>query len=218
VDPNEETQMKHPGTVVAILLMVGLIACGQGDVPSQPSALGLPSHDEIEKVPANPGNSGVFRFEDVLITNSTDPGRDLIAWHIFAENWTGCGGTENFPLADVQTIETPSGAVHWVGVHSEIPVYIYRLSEWNALGNAEICDFLANDWLYRGTHTMRATANDVTQAGHGASTFGWSAHGVVEDPAGTVYRYTEQQRAIFDQRTGNAKWMTENIRVHRIGR
>ena len=167
--------------------------------------------------PANPGNSGVYRFQDWTLLWTTDPQRDLGATHYQSDDWLSCGGTQGFPLSDVQLVTNPQGAhdaVHQLAKAGDIPVLIYRLSDVPGWSNpAVMCAFLADGWLYRGTHRMVLTDNDLFVDGPGANAFGMSAHGTVEDPSGTPCTYTEQQRAV-SLPNGEFKTTVENIRVH----
>jgi hypothetical protein len=210
--------MKCVKTLLVAFFVLGFIGCGQSDLPTGLGDATVEAQQGFENGPWNPGSSPVFRYEDIWVVGSTDPERDLIAWHFFAENWTGCGGAENFPLANTHVVESPSGALIVLGVYENIPVYIYRLSEWDAaVGAGNVCDFLSNNWLFKGVHRMGYNDSDNILGGEGMSSWSWKAHGNVEDPNGVPHRYTEQQHAIWDFETNTPNWLTENIRVHPIG-
>ena len=138
-------------TLLLAFFVLVFIGCGQSDLLTEPPNATVEVQQGFENGPSNPGNSPVFRYDGIWVVGSTDPERDLIAWHFFAESWTGCGGTENFPLADTQVVESPSGALIVLGVYENIPVYVYRLSEYTAaVGAGNVCDFLSNNWLFKG--------------------------------------------------------------------
>jgi hypothetical protein len=164
----------------------------------------------------NPGNSGVYRFQDWTWLWSTDPQRDLMATHLQSDDWLNCGGTQGFALSDVQFVTNPQGAhdaVHQLAKAGDIPVLIYRISESPGWSDpAVMCAFLADDWLYRGTHRMVVTDNDLYTSGPGANSFGMSAHGTVYDPSGTPCTYSEQQHGVVLP-DGTLKATVENIRI-----
>jgi hypothetical protein len=208
--------MRSLTLLLTCVCVLALVSCSD-DVGYQPPVDDTPvSLDNFTNGPDSPGNSGVFRFDDgVLIATTTDPARDLVAYHVFAEDWIGCGGGSGFPLADVQGVETPNGVIHLVGRYYDIPVYIHRLSDVPVGGTQEeFCDFLANDWLYRGTHDLIYTDSDFLGTANAVASYGWRAHGTVFDPAGEQFHYTEAQRALFDTQTFETTWVVENIRVH----
>ena len=206
--------MRSLTLLLTCVCVFALISCGDDGVYQPPADNTSASLDNFTNGPANPGNSGVFRLDNgILIATTTDPARDLIAYHVFAEDWVGCGGSSGFPLADVQGVETPNGVLHLIGKYYDIPVYIHRLSDVPA-DPADFCDFLENAWLYRGTHDLIYTDSDFNGTANAVASYGWRAHGTVFDPAGEQFHYSESQHALFDTQTFETTWLTENIRVH----
>jgi len=166
--------------------------------------------------PMNPGNSGVYRFQDVTWVWTTDPQRDVGATHYRSDDWIACGGTQDFVPSDVQLVTNPQGAhdaIHQLAKAGDIPVVIYRISELPGWSDPDaMCAYLAENWLYRGTHRMLVTDNDLFTSGPGANSFGMSAHGTVYDQSGAPCTYSEKQQAVILP-DGSFKTTVENIRI-----
>ena len=202
--------------LLTFVCVLALVSCGDDGTYQPPVDDTTTALDNFLNGPENPGKSGVFRIDGgVLVAGTTDPERDLVAYHFFAEDWVGCGGSSGFALADVQVVETPNGVTHVIGQYHDIPVYIHRLSDLPVgAPMEEFCDFLANDWLYYGTHDLIYTDNDLTGVSNAVASFGWRAHGEVFDRAGEQFHYTENQKALFDTETFEFRYLVEDIRVH----
>jgi hypothetical protein len=166
--------------------------------------------------PENPGNSGVYRFEDYFFVWTTDPERDLTATHYRSDDWTLCGGAYGFEPAEIQWVTNPRGvaeAVRQLVKDDDAPVLIYQTSAQPGWGDfAAQCEFLANGWLFRGTHRTVANDNDLFLGGPGANSFGWRMHGTVYDHDGNECRYQEIQKGLILP-DGEERWIREDILV-----
>jgi hypothetical protein len=107
-------------------------------------------------------------------------------------------------------------ALRVLGSAGEIPIVIYRLSD--APAPEQQCEHLQNNWLYKGTHKIRYNDNDFTLDGPGGNSFSFKAQGIVYDPDGAPYRYTENQHGLYGPDNDFRGWKTEFIRVHPIGK
>lgn len=94
-----------------------------------------------------------------------------------------------------------------------IPILIYRLSD----PEPDLCIFLEENWLYKGTHNFSYRDSDFTLGGPGADAYGWTAQGIVYDRDGALYRYSENQLALIGPNNDFRGWKNENIRVLPVG-
>lgn len=205
--------MKALRIPAALLLLAALVVgCSDQNAPTASTQTLLNPLFNFMNGPDNPGKSGVFRFESVVFVASTDPDRDLLAFHFQADDWIGCGGSSGFEESDVQWVTNPQEAheaVKSLAQSGETPVFIYWLSD----PEPDFCKFLAENWLYKGTHSVLVHDNDLFVSGPGANSFGWSAHGTVYDPSGTRCKYSENQNALISPDGEFLGWKNENIRV-----
>lgn len=186
--------MKTMRTKSFVAAVMALAIAGCQEVPTSPTAQDVePSFNFANgpEVPGN-GNSAVVRGEasfDFLTWEETGTD-DLMAYHIQANDIFFCDGTGGLPVFDFQDVLTPSGTARGIVQLDDGGVAIYRpLDFFDAFdgGDEEWCRFLAEDWLYIGTHDLRI----VGQLGAGP-TFGWTGHGDVTDPSGAPFRYSER--------------------------
>lgn len=204
--------------ILVPVLLAGLAVAGCEQEPVGPTVdpSAEPATLSFLNGPENPGNSGVVRFEDVTLVFTSDPQRDLIATHYQSDDWTLCGGANGFETAEIQWVTNPRGvfeAIRQLFKIDDAPVLIYRTSEQPGWGDfAAQCAFLADGWLYRGTHRAVANDNDLFGTGPGANSFGWRAHGTVFDHDGNECRYTEIQKAVILP-DGEERWIREDIEV-----
>jgi hypothetical protein len=159
----------------------------------------------------------IYRFADRYWVGTTDG--VLFAAHYDAIN--------DHPLCDADAegalwydqmkgdINTWVGeAIRYVGQLRDAPVTIYPFvpypQPWQPLFDdngepipenvAVLCDWLDNDWLYRGTHNVTWTDNDITGFDDtpGINSWGWAANGNVMDQIGDGYKYHENQHYLFN--------------------
>jgi hypothetical protein len=151
--------------------------------------------------PELPGNSQVNRLDGPFDywVQSTDPDRDLYAFH----HESACG--EQWLVDwDIQFM-SPGPPYHINGQAQDQQLYIYDMSDlFDAAGAGTLCEFLEEDWLFRGTHDMRATENWT-----GSGLFQMTANGFVWDPDGNRHSYREHQRY-----TSSHGWTHEDIEVN----
>jgi len=154
--------------------------------------------------PANPGNSLVFRSNDGIFLSSVDEEHGLVVRHYNTEDIDFCGGGTAAPTAEAQIVFTPRAAIYtWkTGV---LPVYVYLLSEVPPQDvSASFCSDLKTKWIYKGTHTLKNTDNNLFFEPGRTDAFGWRAQGTVLDRQGKAYSYMESlQAAITPVATGN---------------
>ncbi len=203
--------------LIALLAAGLVVGCAGQDAPTavreQPVA---PPSFNFMNGPANPGNSGVFRFQGIEFVGTTDPFRDLIAFHFQADDFIGCGGGSFFEFSDVQWINNVDDIVRVMSQLIDAPIFIYVLSDWDAVipgGLPVICPFLVQEWLYQGTHTLVGTDSDRNNSSPGARMLTWNGRGDVYDPSGAQFRYQEHQNG-FVFPDGSFRFLNEDIRVH----
>lgn len=183
----------------ALLLVLALaVGCSDANLPTAGPSESTPTFS-VADGPENPGNSLVFKFQNVVFTTTIDPEADLVARHYDAINAPFCDGTD-FPLQDIQWVTDPQHEFEvvrrLVQSDGEIPVVIYRLSE--VPPGLPDCDDLANLWLYRGTHRFRGQDNNLFFDPSHTNSWGWNAQGKVYDRAGDRFHYNEHSRFVID--------------------
>lgn len=186
--------MNATRTTSFVTAIVALAMVGCQETPTGPAASDAVPSFNYANGPAAPGNgnSAVVRSDasfDFLSWEETGTD-DLMAYHIQANDIFFCGGTGGLPVLDVQDVLSPSGTARGIVQLDDAGVAIYRPAEFfDAFGAGfeEFCRFLAEDWLYIGTHRFQI----VGQLGVGP-TFGWTAHGDVTDQDGAPFLYSER--------------------------
>ena len=139
--------------------------------------------------PENPGN--VLRFEYYGILSITDPVRGLrVRFYDTFDTWR-CGGSTDDPVWAYQdTQEGEFGAVvQEVAKSQELPFVVYP---WPNTPGKDFCQFLQEDWLFRGTGTVSLNDSNYfwfTGTG-GTDAVTIRAQGVVEDAAGNKHNLT----------------------------
>lgn len=162
--------------------------------------------------PESPGNSGVYRFQDVFVVVTTDPARDVFAVHAQADDLSLCGGDSGFELSDIQFVENQETVIRMLLKLDDAPIFLYRLSD----QEPDFCRFLTENWVYQGTHSLVQTDNnlDAFLNNTGANSFGWSARGTVYDRDGNRCRYHEHQNAVWSPDRSFFEWKNEDITVN----
>lgn len=194
-------------STVLVILTAFTFGCTDQPLPTAPSEVPAAGPAlNFMNGPANPGMSGVFRFQNVFLTFTTDPVRDLLVAHFQADDFVNCGGGSGFELADIHVVKNQEDIGRAISELVDAPIFIYQLSTFNG------CSDFATGWVYSGTHTLRARDNDGSDAGPGANAFGWNGHGTVFDQGGSPYRYSEHQQAVILP-NGNISFLVEDILV-----
>lgn len=217
---------------VPLVLLAAVVAFGcseQNGPTASDSVVRAPSFD-FTNGPPDPGNSVVVRTSGGFnFLTSVDPDRGLVARHYQADDAPFCGGGTPFPDWDFQDVSHPSplkNVIKELAKASDIPLLIYPFFD----GSKPFCDFLREDWIYRGTHTLINTDNNFfwfTGTG-GTNSFGWMSEAFVWDQDGNRYRYNETQRIIVqglccspfidpEPEDFTRKVPVEAIKVHPIG-
>jgi hypothetical protein len=187
----------RPGPLALAVLapILFVLACAEPTVtePAQPS-LGFGNG------PAIPGSSGVVRFGDQLIIRLdyvTDQGERLVRHYPADDSFEICGGSQSAPVVAEQFVTDPNfinGVVVVLRRSGEIPVLIYPPDD----GSKPLCDYLRDDWLFRGTGRLVYNDNNILFDPSRTNAFGWSGAGTVYDRSGNRYRYTEDQLIVVD--------------------
>ncbi len=200
--------------LAAALAIVLTFGCTEQPSPTALNETPVPSFDigypGYLNGPENPGNSGVYRFDDeVLFAFTDDPARDLLTTWFDAPNsaFFNCGG-ERLNFSSGQYITQAPDILRLLSTLQHVPIYVYRRSEFTG-----DCDYLANEWLYAGHASMINNDNDFFLGNPGADAFGWTAQGYVCDQDGNVYKYHEQQKALVSPEGMFWGFITENIKI-----
>lgn len=181
--------------LVATVMALALVGCHE--TPISPTAADLEPSFNFSNGPASPGNSGVIRFGDsfgFLSWEESEGG--LFAFHFQNADLPICGGSGLDPTGDFQIVPTPAGLLRDIIQVTDTPISIYSSAValpiiFGQVPPLEACRILAEDWLYRGTHSMTVTG----LIGLGQS-FGWNGHGDVVDQSGAPFRYSETARIV----------------------
>lgn len=161
-----------------------------------------------------PRMSSVLRVLDVVLITSTDPERDLLAVHFQGDDFLFCGGAGFFELAETQPDNGQDGHVQGTNQLINAPIFIYRSSDLPCAPGQERRRFLADDWLYKGIHTVMGQRDGSSAPGSGVNSLGYHATGVVFDQAGNRYTYSETQNLLVSP-DGIFGFISETIHVHR---
>ncbi|HSH76184.1 MAG TPA: hypothetical protein VLA09_10915 [Longimicrobiales bacterium] len=184
-----------PSWFVAAVMALATVGCQE--TPISPAAADLEPSFNFSNGPDSPGNSGVIRFEGAFGFLSWEESEGgLFAFHFENADLPICGGSGLDPTGDVQIVATTAGLLRDIIQVPDTPISIYSAAVvlpiiFGQIPPDEGCQILADDWLYRGTHTMTVTG----LIGAGQS-FGWSGYGDVWDPDGNQFNYTETARIV----------------------
>lgn len=161
-----------------------------------------------------PRVSSVLRVLDVFVITSTDPDRDLLAVHFQGDDYLFCGDADFFQLADSHWESGQEGNFPEANQLVDAPIFIYRSSDFPHAPGQDRRRFLAEDWLYRGIHTVMSHNVGDFGARSGAQSLSYAATGVVFDQAGNRYTYSENQNLLVSP-DGIFGFIDETIHVHR---
>jgi hypothetical protein len=181
--------------LVVVLALFVAVSCDQKIVE--------PAADQVAEAPAfnfmngpeNPGESDVYRFKDygTLSIIDFDQGLRVRLYDTF-DTWR-CGGAADDPIWDYQDVD--GDRVKSVNQLQEVPLVVYPFP--NTPGK-DYCDFLAEDWLYRGTGVASVNDNNVfwfTGTG-GQNSFITRARGTVEDRAGDLHNLNAISKVVVN--------------------
>jgi hypothetical protein len=203
------------------LAMLVAVSCDQQPVEPQTDQVAEAPAFNFMSGPKNPGNSGIDRWNGRRFSNNTtDPERGLLAAHYQADNIGFCGGSEDKPAWDMQRVQKGNGGATLNAQLRDAPVFIYDLGNHvtactSSPPSESCCIFLADEYLYKGTHD--ATANDNSwwdTEDQKQNVWQFKFNGIVYDPDGNKYRYREHQKAFYDFDALEEIWTIEDIVVH----
>jgi hypothetical protein len=197
--------------------IAAMTACNPGVSPSAiPSSAvgssgGLLPGPSLHAAPAQPGNSGVFRFTDGNGFFIYDFEGGFLSLPGSATLFTDiCAGVTPpvFEPVSIQTIATASG-MHSIFHDEAHPVQIYPVVPFG-------CPSLAvTPRLAAGTARIVRVDNDQFGDPPGMNAFGWQASGLLNDLTnGGTTRYNEIVRALYDPGTGELRNVKLQIRLH----
>jgi hypothetical protein len=176
------------------LIIAAAVAISCTERPGPTAAGSRPSFDFING-PASPGNSGLFRFQDVEGTFAVDVNAGLISIHGLQNTLADfCIGLGQFDIMDFQIKPQSTGDVNSLLLDRSSSVQIVPLVPFNcaALSGAPV--------LYRGTASFHRTDNNftLTPEGQRTNSFGWTSEGVLDDLVnGGQVRYSEEVRRLL---------------------
>ena len=172
-----------------VVALVAFVAASCDQQPAEPPAqqvVEAPAFNFMNG-PENPGESPVYRFRDYGPGSLFDFDRGLRArlYDTFAYAAAGCEGLTGIPIWDYQDVE--GDRVRSVSQVREVPIVVYPFP--NTPGKP-FCDFLAEDWLYKGTGYAHVNDNNVFwyMGTGGNNSFSVRATGTVEDRAGGLHQ------------------------------
>lgn len=177
-----QKKRNHPKIQVFLLVAIALgVACSG----SPDSSVHLPIAPEFNFTngSATPGPV-VLRTDNHLFTVTSDPKTGLVAVLGLPESLrsTFCGGSDDLQSVDAQLLFLPNGAIASLINGEDRSVVVYdRPSFLSYL--PDICAATIEGTIVaRGTASVVSTDNDITGfGGPGINTWGFNAHGVVED-------------------------------------
>ena len=191
--------------LLAVTALFVAASCDQQPVEPAAEAVAEAPAFNFMNGPENPGESDVWRYQMRYIFWTGHEDLNLDAEYIYAEdqgkylNKYDCGGSHDIPGWDIQESGNPDNRVTMVALKKNTPVYVYHLDDmyeaYDSNDNATFCDFIANEWLYRGEIDMVYTdnnwwANPEVQA----NPWGFRANGFVWDQEDNRYNYHEHWR------------------------
>jgi hypothetical protein len=203
--------------VVAAIATVALSACNGGVSPSAvppataPASGRLMPGPTLHATPAQPGNSGVFRFRDGSGFFIYDFENGFLSLHGSATLFTDiCAGVTPpvFEPVNIQTIASASG-LQWMFHDDAHPVQIYPAVPFG-------CPSLAvTPRLAAGLARITRVDNDLFGDPRAMNAFGWQASGLLNDLVeGGTTRYDEIVRARYNPATGDFTDLQLRVQLH----
>jgi hypothetical protein len=161
----------------------------------------------------------VFRFGDralVRLDYFTDEGVRIVRHYPSDDSFEVCGGSQQAPVLEEQYVSDPNainGVIVVLRKTGEVPVLIYPPND----GTKDFCDYLAEDWLFRGTGRLRYQDNNFFFDPSRTNTFGWRGEGTVYDQSGNRYHYTEEQFFVVDPEPFTVHKISEQLTLTPAG-
>jgi hypothetical protein len=210
--------MRSLHSAAPIIAVVLILSCTERTAPPDAAAPPTPpvSFDFLNG-PDSPGNSGIFRFQDVIFEITFDFNAGLMSVHGLINSIADlCNDLGEFDLMDIQLKPHSRDEVNSLIVDRESPVQILAIPP-EGLGESLCADFSGAPVLYSGTVAFRETDNNETlegTEGGRANSFGWRAQGVLDDLVnGGHVRYNEELRFIISPRD-EFKVAVSKIHIH----
>jgi hypothetical protein len=191
------------------------LSCTEQTAPPEAAPYSPPIAFDFINGPASPGNSGIFRYQDVVFEVAVDESAGLVSLHGLVNTVADlCAGLGEFDLMDIQLKPHSADEVNSLIVDRESPVQIFALP-----AEGVSCESLSGaPVLYSGTVTFRETDNNETPTGTEggrANSFGWTSRGVLDDLVnGGQVRYSEEVRFVINPQTEEFRVLVSNITVH----
>jgi len=187
-----------------ILAVVLVLSCTERTAPPDAAPPAPPVSFDFLNGPDSPGNSGIFRFQDVIFEITFDFNAGLVSVHGLTNSIAdACNDLGEFDLMDIQLKPHSREEVNSLIVDRESPVQILAIPA-EGLGESFCSDFSGVPVLYSGTVAFRETDNNETPTGTEggrANSFGWRAQGVLDDLVnGGQVHYNEELRFIISPR------------------
>jgi hypothetical protein len=208
----------RPLRLAAPLVAAALVlSCTEKTAPTEAAPYRPPVAFDFINGPASPGNSGIFRFQDVVFEITFDFNAGLVSVHGLLNTVADlCADLGEFDLMDLQLKPHSADEVNSLIVDRDSPVQIMAIPP-EGLGESFCADFSGAPVLYSGTATFRETDNNETPTGSEggrANSFGWTSRGVLDDLVnGGQVRYSEEVRLLINPQTEEFTSLVENIRV-----
>jgi hypothetical protein len=196
--------MRSLHDAVPIIAVVLVLSCTDQTAPPDAAPPAPPVSFDFLNGPDSPGNSGIFRFQDVVFEVTFDFKAGLISVHALTNSIADlCNDLGEFDLSDIQLKPHSREEVNSLIVDRESPVQILAFPP-GGLGESFCSDFSGAPVLYSGTVAFRETDNNETATGTEggrANSFGWRAQGVLDDLVnGGQVHYNEEVRFIISPR------------------
>jgi hypothetical protein len=193
------------------LLLVPAMSCSDRTAPDD--AATRPSFDNR---PAEPGNSGIFRFQGEIIEAIFDFNTGLVAV-IGLQNSIAdlCNDLGVLDLADFQLKPHQLGEVNSLINTKSATIQILAIPPES---QGDFClDFAGQPVLYQGTGTFQRTDNNLTPTGSEggrANSFGFLAQGVLTDQVdGSLSHFTGILRLLISPK-GEFKEIVSSVTVN----
>lgn len=186
------------------------LACSD-QAPELPAAGPGPAFD-FTNGPESPGESGIFRFNDLWIEVIVDPGGGYKSIHGLVNSVDElCTGLGELNEASFQVKTLHADEVHALLVDREQAVQVF------AFIPGPICATLrAVTPVARGTANWRRTDNNFTATGTEggrANAFGSTAQGVLDATAGGRLRYSAELLLLINPQTEELTVAAANVRL-----
>lgn len=207
--------MRFSPVPFAALAAVVLVGC-EPTASLVPDATGISA--SVTDGPEMPGHSHLVRVGYPEWTLSTaDPDAEMFTTYGDPTQIFFCGGPGG-PEFSVQfnELELTMGRIRNIlAQNASIPVYVYDFFTAEDLGDRTFCEYLAEEWKYRGTvEYVEMFHRNLIENN---SAWLWNANGTVEDHDGNSYVFHESQLFRRAANGNAAEWLKEHIAVTPLG-